>query len=119
MSLTWNFSLTANEQADRQSYYGVVWKKFNPSSASYDTIGSKGFVQIIGTVQYAEPQAPHIVVDRAEAIDSATLHINNVQCDDEGRYMIEYAVKISGPPAATQEFNLTVSGKFVLNYITS
>ena len=117
MSLTWNFSLTANEQADRQSYYGVVWKKFNPSSASYDTIGSKGFVQIIGTVQYAEPQAPHIVVDRAEAIDSATLQIKNVQSDDEGRYMIEYSVKISGPPAATQEFNLTVLGKCVLNFI--
>ena len=119
MSLTWNFSLTANEQADRQSYYSISWRKFNPSSASYDNIGTKIFLQVIGAVQYSEPQAPHIVVDRAETIDSATLQIRNVQIDDEGRYTIEYAVKLSGPPAASQEFNLTVLGKFVLNYITS
>ena len=62
-----------------------------------------------------EPNAPHIVIDRASGVNSATLQIKGVTTDDEGRYKIEISVVFPGTViAADQEVNLIVLGEYKL-----
>ena len=107
-SLTWKFNLTADEQAKSQTLYLISWKKFNPSRSDYDLIGSKTFSNVIGTLSYNEPRAPHIEINRN---DTATLLINDVRTEDEGTYKIEYSVQLDGTVLADHEVNVTVLGK--------
>ncbi len=109
MSLTWNYFLTADELLKSQTYYTIIWTRLIQSSSDYDQIGSKSFLKVIGSPNYAEPSAPHIVIDRN---DPATLHIKDVRRDDEGMYKIEFSVELAGTVLADQEVNLTVLGKF-------
>ena len=108
VSLRWDFFLNSTELTQSQTYYAIIWKKFNASSMSYDLVGSLTYLQVVGTLQHGEPLAPHIVVDRAE---KATLQINNVNSDDEGRYKIEYSIDLSGTVLDEDEVNLTVVGE--------
>lgn len=107
-SLTWKFNLTADEQAKSQTFYLIYWKKFNPSRSDYDLIGSKTFLNFLGTLSYNEPRAPHIEINRN---DPATLLINDVRTEDEGTYKIEYIVEVDGTVLADHEVNVTVLGK--------
>ena len=107
-SLIWEFTLTADEQAKKDLFYFVKWRKFNQSRLEYDLVGAKTFVKAFGSTAYDEPMAPHIKVDRNR---QATLLINNVRKEDEGTYKIEYSVQLDATLLAYQEFNITVSGK--------
>ena len=107
-SLTWNYTLTADEQAKSQSLYTIKWKKCTSSSSDYVLIGSKTFLSSIGVPLYQEPSAPHINIDKN---DPATLLINNVRREDEGTYKIEYSVVADGAVLADHEVNVTVLGK--------
>ena len=80
--LTWYYSLTADEQPS--THYGIFWSMLNQSSSDYYQIGKKYFIQHFGTL-YDEPRAPPIVVDKS---DPATLHVNDVRKEDEGKYRI-------------------------------
>ena len=110
--LTWNYSLTADEQLKTQTLYGIIWKRLTQSSSVYDSIGTKNYVKFPGnaaTLTYAEPKDPHIVVDRN---DPATLHIKDVRREDEGTYKIDFFLQLGGNNAiADHEVNLTVLGK--------
>ena len=118
MSLTWSYSLTADEQTKSQLFFKAFWRKLTPASSSFDEIAS--FIIIsAGSPAHNEPNAPHIVVGRASGVNSATLQIKVVTTDDEGRYKIEISVVFPGTViAAYQEVNLTVLGeyKLVLKY---
>ena len=115
ISLRWDFFLNSTELTQSQTYYAIIWKKFNSSTLSYSPVGSLTYLRVVGRLQYSEPLAPHIVVDRAE---EATLQIKNVIPDDEGRYKIEYSVDLSGTVLNEHEVNLAVYGKsYNLNYI--
>nr|XP_058943527.1 fibroblast growth factor receptor 3-like [Pocillopora verrucosa] len=105
-SLIWEFTLTADEQAKKDLFYFVKWRKFNQSRLEYDLVGAKTFVKAFGSTAYDEPMAPHIKVDRNR---QATLLINNVRKEDEGTYKIEYSVQLDATLLAYQEFNITVS----------
>ena len=107
-SLTWKFTLTADEQTKSQILYLIHWKKFNPSSSGYDLIGSKTFLGVLGRPSYNEPRAPHIEISKN---DPATLLINNVTTEDEGTYKIVYIVELDGTALADHEVNVTVLGK--------
>ena len=107
-SLTWEFTLTADEQAKHDLYNFVNWHKFNQSSLGYDSVGGKIFSKGFGGTAYKEPMAPHFEIDRNL---QATLLINNVRREDEGTYKIEYGVQVDGTLLAYQEFNVTVLGK--------
>lgn len=115
ISLRWNFFLNSTELTQSQTHYTIMWKKFNSSTLTYSPVGSVTYLQVIGTLTYSEPLAPHIVVDRAE---QATLQIKDVIPDDEGRYKIEYSVDVSGIVLNEHEVNLAVYGKsYNFNYI--
>ena len=63
-SLTWEFTLTADEKTKSDLFNFVVWCKFNQSRLDYDNVGSKTYVKSFGSTAYVEPMAPHIRVDR-------------------------------------------------------
>ena len=107
VSLTWQYTLTADQQLKSQTLYGITWKKL--SSSNYKKIGSIVFLKIFGVPAYSEPRAPHIKIDRN---DPATLHIANVSRDDEGTYKIEYSLEADGTVLADHEVNVTVLGKY-------
>ena len=65
-------------------------------------------MKAVSSVTYDEPMAPHITIDRNH---QATLLINNVRREDEGKYKIEYGVEFDGTILAYQEFHVTVLGK--------
>ena len=110
ISLRWNYFLNSTELTQSQASYTTIWKKFDASTLSYSIVASATFLELLGSVQYLEPLAPHIVVDRAE---NATLQIKNVIPDDEGIYKIEYRVDLSAEADALNEHdvNLTVLGE--------
>ena len=115
ISLRWDFFLNSTELTQSQTYYTIIWKKFNSTTLSYSLVGSLTYLRFVGGLHYSEPLAPHIVVDRAE---EATLQIKNVIPDDEGRYKIEYSVDLSGTVLNEDEVNLAVYGKsYNFNYI--
>ena len=107
-SLTWNYTLTADEQTKSQTLYLIKWKKSNPSSSDYVVIGSITFLSAIGRPTYDEPKTPHIKISRN---NPATLLINNVTTEDEGTFKIEYSLELDGTVLADHEVNVTVLGK--------
>ena len=107
-SLIWEFTLTADEQTKSDDFNVVRWHKFNQSSLDYDLIGEKSYLKLLAKTHYDEPMAPHIKVDRNH---QATLLINNVRREDEGKYAIEHIVGLDGTLLAYQEFNVIVLGK--------
>ena len=107
-SLIWEFTLTADEKTKSDLFNFVKWHKFNQLSLVYDLVGGKTFVKVSGSTTYDEPMAPHITIDKNH---NATLFINNVRREDEGKYKIEYGVQLDGTLLAYQEFNVTVLGK--------
>ncbi|XP_068733675.1 uncharacterized protein [Montipora capricornis] len=107
--LTWNYSLTADEQTNSQSFFLIQWFKFNLSSLVFDQIASKTFISLVNPpLSYGEPLSPHIVIDRNHKTDSVTLHINDVKRDDEGQYKIQYVKDPFGPALGELVLNLTV-----------
>ena len=112
MSLTWNYTLTADEQTASQTFFKVTWRKFNPGTSSFDEFAH--YLKIIGTSPlFTEPNAPRIVVDRSIGTSSASLQFKDVRLEDEEIYKIEISVTFPGTAAISeQEFNLTVVGKF-------
>ena len=115
-SLTWNYTLTADEQTKSQTFYLIKWKKFNPSSSDYVLIGSITYLSTIGRPLYDEPRAPHIEISEQ---DPATLLINNVRTEDEGTYKIEYSLELDGTVLADHEVNVTVLGKVQVKKMSS
>ena len=126
--LTWNYTLTTNEQANSQNFFLIQWFKFNSSLLMFDQIAAKQFFSLLDPpLIYHESLSPHIVIDKNHKTDSVTLHINDVKTDDEGRYKIQYVKDSGGNVLAELAMNLTVLGKCVmllyclslyLNYIT-
>ena len=115
ISLRWGYFLNSTELTQSQTFYAIIWKKFNASTLAYSLVGSATYLQFVGRLQYSEPLAPHIVVHRTE---QATLQIKNVIPDDEGRYKIEYSVDSGGTVLNEHQVNLAVYGKFYsFNYI--
>ena len=112
LSLTWNYTLTANEQTASQTFFKVTWRKFNLGTSSFAEFAS--YLKITGSnPTIFEPNAPRIVVDRSIGDSSALLQFKDVRLEDEGIYKIEVSVAFPGTvPTAEQEFNLTVVGKF-------
>ena len=111
VSLTWNYSLTANELLKSQTYFTIIWRRSTQSSSGYDKIGTKYYiidVIDVGDLGYKEPYQPHIVVDRN---DAATLHIKDVRREDEGTYNIEVILQLGANAIADHKVNLTVLGK--------
>ena len=115
-SLTWNYTLTADEQTKSQTFYIIRWKKFTSSSSDYVLIGSKTFLSAVGTPSYSEPSAPHIEIDKNYP---ATLLINKVRREDQGTYKIEYSVQFDGAVLADHEVNVTVLGKVQIKQMSS
>ena len=111
MTLTWNYSLTADERANSNLLYRVKWFKFNSLSLLYTEIAS---YTIFDGESFNEPNHPRIVADRPIANDSATLVINDVQGSDEGLYKIEYRL-LSGK-INESGINLIVLGKLLFLY---
>ena len=111
MSLTWNYTLTANEQTASQTFFKVTWRKFNLGTSSFAEFAS--YLKIIGSNPVIfDPDAPRIVVDRSIGTSSATLRFRDVRLEDEGIYKIEVSVTFPGTvPTAEQEFNVTVKGR--------
>ena len=111
MSLTWNYTLTADEQTDSQTFFKVTWRKFNHGTSSFDEFAS--YLKITGTnPTIFEPNAPRIVVDRSIGTSSATLQFKDVTPEDEGIYIIELSVTFPGTATiAEQEFNVTIKGR--------
>ena len=116
MVLTWNYSLTADEQTNSQSFFSIQWFKFNFSSLVFDQIiASKTFFSLLTPpLSYREPLSPHIVIDKNHKTDSVTLHINDVKRDDEGRYQIRYVKDSFGNVLADLAMNLTVLGECII-----
>ena len=112
LSLTWNYTLTANEQTASQTFFKVTWRKLNLRTSTFDEFAS--YLKIFGSnPTIFEPNAPRIVVDRSIGTSSALLQFKDVRLEDEGIYKIEISVTFPGTePTAEQEFNLTVEGKF-------
>ena len=108
ISLRWDYFLNSTELTQSQTFYTIIWKKFNASTLSYSPVGSLTFLSHLGSLSYSEPLAPRVVVDRAE---EATLQIKNVIPDDEGRYKIEYSVDVSGTVLNEHEVDVTVLGE--------
>ncbi|XP_068686490.1 hemicentin-1-like [Montipora foliosa] len=117
--LTWNYTLTAAEQTNSQSFFSIQWFRFNLSSLVLDRIASKTFLSfLIPPLSYQEPLSPHILIDKNHKTDSVTLHINDVKRDDEGQYKIQYK-DISGNVLAELAMNLTVLVPPKVDYLTS
>ena len=117
VSLTWRYTLTAEEQTKSQSSFLVAWQKFNDSSSSFDDLAFRLKINLL-TNPVFEEQAPHIVVDRATGTDFASLKINNVLISDEGIYKILVSAGTAGNTIDTeQRMNLTVLGKFKLKVL--
>ena len=112
MSLTWNYTLTADEQTDSQTFFKVTWRKFNLGISSFDEFAH--YLKITGSSpSFNEPNAPRIVVDRSIGTSSAKLQFKDIRLEDEGIYKMEVSVKFPGTPTiAEHEFNLSVVGKF-------
>ena len=111
-TLTWRYSLSADEQTKSDTYFFIAWEKFNRSTSNYDRIAFRSKAVRQNPV-YEEPSAPHIVIDRATGTSFASLHINDVVTDDEGIYKIQISVVFPGAVfIAKQEVNVTVLGKF-------
>ena len=112
VSLTWNYTLTANEQTASQTFFKVTWRKFNLGTSSFDEFAS--YLKITGSnPTIFKPDASRIVVDISIGTSSALLQFKDVRLKDEGIYKIEVSVTFPGAPTiAEQEFNLTVVGKF-------
>ena len=110
MSLTWSYTLTADEQTASQTFLKVIWSKLN--GTSFDDFAF--YLKITGTAPlFNEPNSPRIIVDRSIGTSSATLQFNEVRLEDEGIYKINVSVLFPGAVfIAEQEFNLTVDGKF-------
>ena len=116
-SLSWNYILTSDELTKSQTFLLVRWRKFNPSSSSYDTVASRNKIVNLGAT-YAEPSAPRIVIDRATGTSFSSLLINDVRIEDGGIYKIEISVEFPGSVIlADNEVNFTVSGKYVELYL--
>ena len=111
-TLTWRYSLSADEQTKSDTYFFIAWGKFNRSTSNYDRIALR--VKTVGqNPLYDEPSAPHIVIDRATGTSFASLQINDVVIDDGGIYKIQISVVFPGTAfIAEQEVNVTVLGKF-------
>ncbi|KAJ7323107.1 hypothetical protein OS493_032393 [Desmophyllum pertusum] len=111
VSLTWDYSLTADEQSKNQ--YVIIWNRLNDESSSgYDQIGSVTFFVVRDNPQTLfDDDPPHIVINKN---DPATLHINDVRREDEGKYKIEFFLEfgVDAKIIADHEVNLTVLGKF-------
>ena len=105
MSLTWNYTLTADEQTASQTFFKVTWRKFNLEFAS--------FIKFTGSNPlFNEPNSRRIVIDRSIGDSSASLQFVDVRLEDEGIYKIEVSVTFPGTATiAEQEVNLTVLGK--------
>ena len=115
MVLTWNYTLTADEQTDTQSFFLIQWFKFNFSSLVFDQIATKTFFSFVNPpLSYQEPLSPHIVIDKNHKTDSVTLHINDVKRDDEGQYKIRFVKDIFGNVLADLAMNLTVLGECII-----
>ena len=111
VSLTWSYSLTADELTKSNTYFSIKWSKFNPSSSAYGQLAT--YIKIVGQVPAYDEDAPHIVIDRSTGVNSATLQINDIRIDDEGIYKIEISVEFPGTAiAADHEVNFTVLGTF-------
>ena len=110
-TLTWSYSLTAEEQAN-SNFYTVIWFKFNSSSWVYAEIAS--YTVFNGRQSFTDPSDPRYAVGKPIASDSATFRINDVKRNDEGLYKIEY--HLSSGKLYESEVNLTVLGKFFKNY---
>ncbi|XP_068733267.1 neuronal growth regulator 1-like [Montipora capricornis] len=118
--LTWNYSLTSDEQTNSQSFFLIQWFKFNLSSMVFDQIASKTFFSRVNPpLSYGEPLSPHIVIDRNHKTDSVTLHINDVKRDDEGQYKIRYVKDVFATVLAKLVLNLTVLVPPKVDYLTS
>ena len=111
MSLTWNYTLTADEQTASQTFFKVTWRKLNLGTSTFDEFAS--YLKIIGNYPaFSEPNAPRIVVDRSISTSSALLQFKDVRLEDEGIYKIEISVTFPGAATiAEQEFNVTVKGR--------
>ena len=111
MSLTWSYSLTADELTKSNTYFLIKWSKFNFTSSAYDVIAFRS--KTVGLPPSYTEDTPHTVVDRATGVNSSTLHIYDIRIDDEGIYKIEISVEFPGTRiAADHEVNLTVLGTF-------
>ena len=63
-TLTWRYSLSADEQTKSDTYFLIAWRKFNRSTSNYDRIAIRS--KTVGQITlYDEPSAPRIVIDRA------------------------------------------------------
>ena len=88
MSLTWNYTLTADEQTASQTFFKITWRKFNLGTSSFHEFAS--YLKITGTNPlFTEPNAPRILVDRSIGTSSASLQFKDVRLKDEGIYKIE------------------------------
>ncbi|KAJ7323117.1 hypothetical protein OS493_032404 [Desmophyllum pertusum] len=47
VSLTWDYSLTADELSNSQTEYGIIWSKLNQSSSDYDDIAARVFITFL------------------------------------------------------------------------
>jgi len=108
VSLSWQYSLTADELLQSQTLFVISWKKLNPSTSNYDQMATKNFLKVVGAPSYQEPRSPRIRIDRNK---EATLHIKDVKREDEGTYKIEFSLQSDGTVLAEQRVNLTVLGK--------
>ena len=111
MSLTWNFTLTADEQTASKTFLKVTWRKLNLGTSTFDEFAS--YLKITwNNPAFSEPNAPRIVVDRSISTSSALLQFKDVTMEDEGIYKIEISVTFPGAATiAEQEFNVTVKGR--------
>ena len=111
MSLTWNYTLAADEQTDSQTFFRVTWRKLILGTSSFDAFSS--YLKIIGSDPlFNEPNVPRILIDRSIGTSSATLQFMDIRLKDEGIYKIEVSVTFPGTATiAEQVFNLTVKGR--------
>ena len=114
MSLTWNYTLTADEQTASQTFFKVTWRKINLGTLYISFHEFAFYLKFPGTSpDFTEPNAPRIVVDRSIGTSSAILQFMDSRLKDEGIYKIEVSVIFPGTVTiAEQVFNLTVVGKF-------
>ena len=117
VSLTWRYTLTAEEQTKSQSSFLVKWQKLNHSNSLFDDVASYLKISLVNNPFFDE-QAPRIVVDRATGTDFASLKINDVVISDEGIYKILISAGGVGNSIDTdEELNLTVLGTVSLHVL--